>query len=51
MTRAEAIAVGLAVLLIAGVLLSRIAATRKGALMITSGLLAIVLVVFHRCSG
>jgi len=50
MTRAEAIALGLAVMLIISVFISRTTATRMGALMITGGMLAIALVVFHQWS-
>ena len=50
MTLHEATALGLAVLLIVGVTLFRIAGTRTGALMIAGGLLAIALVVFHQWS-
>ena len=50
MTRAEAIALGLAVMLIVGVLSSRTLGTRMGALLMTGGMLAIALVVFHQWS-
>lgn len=50
MTRHEAIAFGLAVLLIASVEILHIARTRIGALMIAGALLAITLMVFHRWS-
>jgi hypothetical protein len=50
MTRAEAIALGLAVMLIVSVLSFRTTGTRIGALMITGGMLAIALVVFHQWS-
>ena len=50
MTPREAVALGLAVLLIAGVMLFRIADTRTGIFMITAGLLAIALVVLHQWS-
>ena len=48
--RHEATALGLAVLLIVGVMLFRIPGTRMGALMIAGGLLAIALVVFRQWS-
>ena len=50
MTQHEAAALSLAIALIAGVLLFRIPGTRMGALMITGGLLAVALVVFHKWS-
>jgi hypothetical protein len=49
-TQAEAITLALAVLLIASVLFSRTVGTRTGALMITGGMLAIAVVVFHQWS-
>ena len=48
--RHEATALGLAVLLIVGVMLFRIPGTRTGALMITGALLAIASVVFRQWS-
>ena len=50
MTQHEATALSLAIALIVGVLLFRISGTRMGALMITGGLLAVALVVFHQWS-
>jgi hypothetical protein len=50
MTPAEAVALSLALLLIAGVLGSSTIGTRTGVFMLASGLLAIVLVVFHQWS-
>ena len=50
MTRHEATALGLAVLLIVGVMLFRIPGTRTGASMIAGALLAVALVVFHQRS-
>lgn len=50
MTRHETTALGLAVLLIAGVELSRIPRTRMGALMIAGAVLAIALVIFRQWS-
>lgn len=50
MTLAEAAVLGLATLLIVGVLSSRTVSSRTGTLMITVGLLAIALVVFRQWS-
>ena len=50
MTRHEAVTLGLAVLLVVGVMLFRIPGTRTSVSMIAGALLAIALVVFHQWS-